>query len=137
MDTTLAESSENEEDILKPKDIEFNNEISDLEKEINELEIKRSNLVDIIRNKIKAHVKNADDALDYVFKYIKLTERIESMLIEEINGNHTCFILCYSKDNSDEIFRLFKELCGKYVEIYNIDYTDRGYIIEFNLKKKL
>lgn len=130
----MAGMSENKEYIPTPEDIAFNNELLELDKELQELAKKRNNLIDIIRNKIQAYVKNADDALSYLSKYIELTVWFHIMQIDTDNNDIICNFS--STDEFEEILGLCSDLCSKYFEI-NIEksgVSDSGCWITLNKK---
>jgi len=126
-----------EEDIpLTPEEIAFNEEITNMESELKKMDEQRIKYVETIKEKIRNNVKNGEDAIGYLPRYIKYSIDFHDYQFEDIDGEHTLCITGYdflTRSEYYEIEKLAKELCGNYLNI-QIEGDDRGCMITYSDK---
>ena len=126
-----------EEDIpLTPEEIAFNEEITNMESELKKMDEQRIKYVETIKEKIRNDVKNGEDAIGYLPRYIKYTIDFHDYQFEDIDGEHTLWISSYDFLNRSEYYeieKLSKELCGNYLNI-QIEGDDSGCMITYSDK---
>ena len=128
-----------EEDIpLTPEENAFNEEITNMESELKKMDEQRIKYVETIKEKIRNNVKNGEDAIGYLPRYIKYTIDFHDYQFEDIDGEHTLMITSYDFLNRSEYYeikKLAEELCGNYLKIQiGGDNRDRGCIIYYSDK---
>jgi hypothetical protein len=133
----LEDELKQEEDELTPEEQAFNEEIKNMELELKKMDEKRIKYVETIREKIRNDVKNGDDAIGHLPRYLKYTIDFEEEQFEDIDGEHTLTLYNNYANNQgcDEIEKLAEQLCEDYLDIY-IDGSDLGYIIYYSEKNK-
>ena len=132
----LEDELKQEEDELTPEEQAFNEEIKNMEMELKKMDKQRIKYVETIKEKIRNNVKNGEDAIGYLPRYIKYTIDFHDYQFEDIDGEHTLWISPYDFLNNsqyDEIKKLSKELCGNYLNI-QIEGDDSGCIITYSDK---
>jgi hypothetical protein len=126
-----------EEDELTPEEQAFYKEIKNMELELDKMNKQRKQYIESIREKIRNNVKNGEDAIGYLPRYIKYTIDFDYYQFEDIDGEHTLWISPYDSFNNsqyDKINKLAEELCGNYLNI-QIEGNDTGCIITYSEKK--
>ena len=133
----LEDELKQEDDELTPEEQAFYKEIKNMELELDKMNKQRKQYIESIREKIRNDVKNGDDAIGHLPRYLKYTIYFEEEQFEDIDGEHTLSLLTDYADNQgcDEIEKLAEQLCGDYLDIY-IDGSDQGYIIYYSEKNK-
>ena len=132
----LEDELTQEEDELTPEEIAFNEEITNMESELKKMDEKRIKYVETIKEKIRNDVKNGDDAIGYLPRYIKYSIDFHDYQFEDIDGEHTLMITSYdflNRSQYDEIEKLADELCGNYLNI-QIEGDDSGCMIYYSDK---
>ena len=127
----------NLEDELTPEELIFNNEINRMTLELKKMDEQRKNYVETIREKIRDHVKNGDDAIGYLARYLKLSIDFVDYQFEVIDGSKNSLTL-FTDDTTVngcyEIQKLANQLCSAYLKI-DIDIDDHfGYVICYSNK---
>jgi hypothetical protein len=133
----LEDEIKQEENELTPEEQAFYKEIKNMELELDKMNKQRKQYIKSIREKIRNNVKNGDDAIGHLPRYLSYTIDFEEEQFEDIDGEHTLTLLTDYGDNEGcyEIEKLAEQLCGAYLNI-DIDCSDQGYIIYYSENNK-
>jgi len=134
LEDTLDNVVENDE--ITHEELEFNKELKNIELELQKMDEQRKTFVKTSREKIRNYIKNGNDAIGYLPKYLKLSIYFEYDQFEVIDGQNTLTLItdCANVTECYEIEKLAIELCGAYLNI-EVDISDfGGYIIEYSKK---